>query len=293
MATHFTVEETSDSRRCGLGVLIHGLDLSKPLSEGAIGELRRIALDYPVTVLRGQQLDPAGLQEFARRFGTQQAHTAERYHHPEFRELSYVANVGRDGSADQFGHAVRASGWHSDGSFLARPYSHAMLYALEVPAQGGATLFNNMYLAYERLPEDLRRRVEGLRAVHAIGSGWDGEGSPSRNKRTESPAAFPDIARPVVRLHPETGRKALFVNAMHTSHIDGMDRQEGIELLKALVEFSTRPEFVYEHRWRIGDLVIWDERATMHRAGGGVPAGQRRVLLRTLFEGTPEFAMAA
>jgi taurine dioxygenase len=167
-----------------------------------------------------------------------------------------------------------------------------MLYALETPAQGGATLYNNMYLAYEKLSLDLRRKADATEAVHAIGSGPDGAGSPSANKRHENPDAFPDIVKPVVRTHPETGRKALFVNAMHTSHIVGMPKAQSDVLLKELVDFSTRPEFVYEHKWKVGDLVIWDERSTMHRAGGGVAAGQRRVLLRALLEGTDELAAA-
>jgi taurine dioxygenase len=292
MTRYFDIEQTPDSQRAGLGVRLHGLDLSAPLSPDTLAALRRTALEFPVTVIPGQRLDAAGLHAFAASFGRLQAHTAERYHHPDFRELSYVSNVGRDGSADAFGHAVRASGWHSDGSFLVKPYSHAMLYALETPAQGGATLFNNMYLAYEKLPQELRRRADASAAVHAIGSGWDGAGSPSANKRYENPEAFPDIVKPVVRVHPETGRKALFVNAMHTSHIVGIPKAESDALLKELVDYSTRPEFVYEHRWQVGDLVIWDERSTMHRAGGGVAAGQRRVLLRALFEGTDE-ALAA
>jgi taurine dioxygenase len=286
MNPYFELEHTSDSARTGLGVRVHGLDLSAPLAPEALALLRRTALEFPVTLIADQDLDAPGLFTFANSFGPLQVHTAERYHHPDFRELSYVANVGRDGSADQFGSAIRASGWHSDGSFLAKPYSHAMLYALETPVQGGATLFNNMILAYEKLPIELRRKADAASAVHAIGSGPDGAGSPSANKRHENPDDFPDIVKPVVRTHPETGRRALFVNAMHTSHLVGMERSESDILLKELVGFSTQPEFVYEHKWSVGDLVIWDERSTMHRAGGGVAAGQRRVLLRALFKGT-------
>jgi alpha-ketoglutarate-dependent taurine dioxygenase len=284
MSAYFEIEQTADSVRSGLGVRVHGPALSGDLPPRALEELRGICLEFPVTVVPGQELDAAALHGLARKFGRLEAHTAQRYHHPEFRELSYVANVGRDGSADQFGSTIRASGWHSDGSFLDEPFSQAMLYALEVPQKGGATFFANMYLAYENLPDDLKKRADGASAVHALGSGPDGAAAPSAKQAQEHPELYPHTVKPVVRVHPETGRKVLFVNAMHTSHVLGMGRSESDIFLRDLVDFGTQPEFVYKHEWNVGDLVIWDERSTLHRAGGGVAAGQRRVLLRALFK---------
>lgn len=284
MGTYFELEHTVDSARSGLGVRLHGLDLSGELAPQALDELRRTALEYPVMVVVGQSLDAAGLFALARSFGRLEAHTAQRYHHPEFRELSYVANVGRDGSTDQFGSTIRASGWHSDGSFLEQPFSQAMLYALEVPEKGGATFFANMYRAYDGLPAELKKRADCAFAMHALGSGPDGAAAPSAKQALEHPELYPRTVKPVVRVHPETGRRALFVNAMHTSHVLDMERSQSDMFLKELIDFSTRPEFVYRHDWQVGDLVIWDERSTLHRAGGGVAAGQRRVLLRALFK---------
>lgn len=286
----FTIVETPDSRRCGLGAVVKGLDVSQPLPGETVAALREAALAFPVLVIPGQDLSPEALVRFARSFGELQPHTAERYRHPDFPELSYISNVDRDGKVDVFGQTKRATGWHSDGSFLEVPYSFTILYGLEVPSVGGPTLFANTTLAYERLDEETRRRADGATAIHAIGSGPEGAGSPSRQKRVERPDLFPDIEKPVVRVHPETGRKALFINPMHTSHIVGEDREEADALYARLIAFCTRPEFVYEHRWNVGDLVIWDQRCTLHRAGGGVAPNERRIMLRALVRGVQQAA---
>lgn len=281
----FNLIETEESRSTGLGAVIEGLDVTQGVGGDLARSLRDAALRFPVLVIRGQHLDPEALVAFGRTFGKLQPHTAERYRHAEYPELSYVSNVDPDGTIDVYGQTKRALGWHSDGSFLRVPYSFTLLYGVEVPSKGGATLFSNSYLAYERLPEAIKAEVKDLTAVHAIGSGPDGAGSPSRNKRFEEPDKYPDIEKPLVMTHPETGRPALFINPMHTSHIVLEDRARAAQLYDYLVEFSTHPEFVYNHDWRRGDIVMWDQRCTMHRAGGGVGRNERRVLLRALVRG--------
>jgi taurine dioxygenase len=285
MRERLDVEETTHTARTEMGAIIHGLDVSSDLSTDTTRALREVALKFPVVVIPNQTLSPEGLTRFARNFGELQPHTAERYRHPEFPELSYISNVDREGKQDQYGQNQRASGWHSDGSFLARPYSFTMLYGVEVPSTGGATLFSNTYLAYERLPDDIKAEVDDAIAVHAIGSGPDGAGSPSRMKRLEQPELFPDIPKPIVSTHPETGRRSLYINPMHTSHIISENEARAKELFNYLIDFCVQEEFVYEHKWRANDIVIWDQRCTLHRAGGGVPSDERRVMLRALVKG--------
>lgn len=287
---HFELIETDESRRTGLGAIVEGLDVTQGVSHDAARSLREAALRYPVLVIPNQRLHPEGLVAFARTFGELKPHTAERYRHPEFPELSYISNVDKNGNIDEYGQTKRALGWHSDGSFLRVPYSFTMLYGMEVPSRGGPTLFSNSYLAYEHLPEDIKAEIRNITVIHAIGSGPDGAGSPSRNKRFEEPDKYPDIEKPLIMNHPETGRPALFINPMHTSHIVMEDKARAAELFDYLVEFSTRPEFVYEHNWRKGDIVIWDQRCTMHRAGGGVAKNERRVMLRALVKGLEKAA---
>jgi taurine dioxygenase len=288
---HFNLIETEESRRTGMGAVVEGLDVKHGVDRDIARSLRDAALRFPVLVIRDQRLDPEALVTFGRTFGELQPHTAERYRHETFPDLSYVSNVDRQGNTDDYGQTKRALGWHSDGSFLRVPYSFTILYGVEVPSEGGATLFSNTHLAYERLPGDVKAEVGRLTAIHAIGSGPDGAGSPSRNKRFEEPERYPDIEKPLVMMHPENGRPALFINPMHTSHIVLEDRERAEQLYNYLVRFSTQPELVYRHDWRRGDIVIWDQRCTMHRAAGGVRQGERRTLLRALVKGTDD-AMA-
>lgn len=281
---------TTESERTGMGAVLKGVDAAGPLAPATVAAIRKAALAYPVLILPGQKLTAEGLIAFARNLGDIQPHTAERYWHPEHPELSYVSNVDREGRIDTFGHERRATGWHSDGSFLGTPYSFTMLYALEVPKVGGPTLFANMTKAYRHLPPELRRRADEAVAVHALASGPDGESAPSANKRRETPDAFPEIERPVVQVHPETGEKSIFLNPTHTSHIIGDDRNAPNSLYASLITFATSPDFVYRHNWTVGDLVIWDQRCTMHRAGGGVGVNERRVMLRALIAGVQQAA---
>jgi taurine dioxygenase len=288
------VRETDESRRTGMGAVVEGLDLRADLDAETVAAIRQAALAHPVLVIPGQDLTPEQLAKFARTFGDIQLHTAVRYRHPDFPELSYVSNILPDGTVDTFGHNKRATGWHSDGSFLKPSYSFTTLYAVEAPKVGGPTLFCNTELAYERLPEDLKRRADAAIAVHALGSGPDGKSAPSYQARQDRPDLYPEVEKPVVQVHNETGRRALFLNPTHTSHIVGEDRDDPNSLYAQLVAHCIKPDFVYEHRWAQGDLVIWDQRNTMHRAGGGLGTGERRIMLRAVIRGwEPELRMAS
>jgi taurine dioxygenase len=262
---------------------VRGCDLSAPLTRQAHDALRRSILDHPVLVFRGQALTPAQLLALGEAFGRPQPHTILQYRHAEFPALSWVTNVDQDGKVDDFGAKRRAVAFHADGSFKPVPEQFTILHGMEVPSVGGPTIFADMYLAYEALSPAMQRRLDGLTAMHRRGGGPAGErinGVVATSKELQQ--KYQGASHPIVRPHPETGRKALYVNPLHTAYVENMAAAEGDALLESLHDHCARPEYHYSHQWRQGDVVMWDQRCTLHRAGGGTPAGERRVFLRTI-----------
>ncbi|MFQ5617681.1 MAG: TauD/TfdA dioxygenase family protein [Rhodospirillales bacterium] len=263
------------------GAGISGVDLSRPLADADVARIRRALLDHVVFVISGLAPEFQALLEFGRRFGHLVPHILTQYHHPETPEVSVISNVvdsGRGRTTEMPAGAF----WHSDLSYDVRPSAATLLYSVEVPETGGDTLFANMYRAYETLPEPMKRRIEGLSAIHRYG--WNG-GAAVVPPSEEQKAAHPDVVHPVVRVHPETGRKALFVNPGFTMKIAGMDEDAGRALLDELFVHARRPEFQYRHTWRAGQIVACDNRASMHCATGGYGAA-RRTLWRMIVGGT-------
>ncbi len=263
------------------GADISGVDLSRPLADADFARIRRALLDHVVIVISGPAPEFQALLEFGRRFGRLVPHVLTQYHHPETPEVSVISNVVDSGKGRTTGMPAGAF-WHSDLSYDVRPSDATLLYSVEVPETGGDTLFANMYRAYETLPKPMKRRIEGLSAVHRYG--WNG-GDAVVALTEEQSAAHPDVVHPVVRVHPETGRKALFVNPGFTMKIAGVDEDEGRALLEELFDHARRPEFQYRHAWRAGQIVACDNRAAMHCATGGYGAA-RRTLWRMIVGGT-------
>lgn len=261
------------------GAAISGVDLSRPLADADFARIRQALLDHVVIVISGVAPEFRALLDFGRRFGTLVPHVLTQYHHPETSEVSVISNVVDSGQGRTTGMPAGAF-WHSDLSYDVRPSDATLLYSVEVPATAGDTLFANMYRAYETLPEPMKRRIGGLSAVHRYG--WNG-GAAVVPLTEEQSAAHPDVVHPVVRVHPETGRKALFVNPGFTMKIAGTD--EDGALLEELFDHARRPEFHYRHTWRAGQIVACDNRATMHCATGGYGAA-RRTLWRMIVGGT-------
>ena len=261
------------------GAAISGVDLSRPLADADFARIRRALLDHVVIVISGLAPEFRALLDFGRRFGTLVPHVLTQYHHPETSEVSVISNVVDSGQGRTTGMPAGAF-WHSDLSYDVRPSDATLLYSVEVPETGGDTLFANMYRAYETLPEPTKRRIEGLSAVHRYG--WNG-GAAVVALSEEQRAAHPDAVHPMVRVHPETGRKVLFVNPGFTMKIAGTD--EDGALLEELFDHARRPEFQYRHTWRAGQIVACDNRASMHRATGGYGAA-RRTLWRMIVGGT-------
>ncbi len=268
-----------------LGAEVIGLDLSRPLSDAEFSRIHRTHLDHHVVVFREQRITPAQQVAFSRRFGPLQIHVLHQFQlagHPEILVVSNVVENGKPIGLGDAGHF-----WHSDLSYKERPSLGSLLHARELPFEGGDTLFANMHLAWDTLPAHLQRAVQGRVAEHTYLAKYEElqRRSPWRpNLSAEQIAQVRPVLQPVVRTHPETGRKALFVSEHFTTRIDGLPEDESRDLLAQLFAHSTQPEHVYRHRWQEHDLVFWDNRSLLHLAGG-TPPELRRVMYRTTIEG--------
>ena len=254
-----------------LGAEIDGLDAAA-LDDAAFATLRAVWLDHGgLMVLRDQDLSPDSQVAFARRFGPlfgeadQFQTSVHRYLLPGHPALFRVSNKVADGVAQ--GRARAGDYWHSDVSFRARPAAASLLYAIELPAAGGDTLFADMCQAYAALPEDMKARLDGLEAVHdfEVAARTSGTYDAAQLDRGDFDGRNRTV-HPVVVTHPETDRKALFVNPGFTAAIVGLAPTASAALLAELQAHATRDAFITRHKWRLGDLVIWDNRSLMHHA---------------------------
>jgi alpha-ketoglutarate-dependent taurine dioxygenase len=263
-----------------LGAEVGGVDL-RALDDGLFAAIHRAWLDYQVLLFRGQSLTDEQLVAFSRRFGELDEapvqESGQRFV-PGHPEIYVVSNVVQDGvpiGSLGAGEAV----WHTDMSYLPRPPKASVLYALEVPAQGGDTSFCSMYAAWEQLPDPLKRQSGGLRVKH---DGTYNSGGYVRQGMTPTgdPRTSPGTLHPLVYVHPETGRRALYLGRRRNAYIEGLPLDESEALLDEIWREATREELTWRHQWRVGDLVLWDNRCTMHRRDGFDPA-TRRVMHRT------------
>ncbi|WQD77298.1 TauD/TfdA family dioxygenase [Paraburkholderia kururiensis] len=272
-----------------LGAEVVGLDLSKPLGDDDFARIHRAHLEHHVLVFRDQRITPDEHVAFSRRFGPLQIHVLHQFALPGHPEVLIVSNVIENGKPIGLGDAGRF--WHSDLSYKEKPSLGSLLHAQELPSEGGDTLFANMHLAWDTLPAHLRKAVEGKRAEHTYLARYAElqARSPWRpNLTPEQIAQVKPVVHPVVRTHPETGRKALFVSEHFTTRIVDLPEDESRALLDELFAHSVRPEHLYRHRWQAHDLVFWDNRSLMHLAAG-TPDHLRRKLYRTTIEGDVPF----
>lgn len=272
-----------------VGAEIVGLDLSRPLNDADFARVHRAHLDYHVVVFRDQQITPQQQIDFSRRFGVLQIHVLKQFLLANHPEILIVSNIVENGQPLGLGDAGKY--WHSDLSYKELPSLGSMLYAQELPSEGGDTLFANMHLAWDTLPEHLRKAVEGRSAVHSYTSRYR-DGHNAQNWRPtltpEQLAQVVVVSHPIVRTHPENGRKALFVSEGFTTHIVGLPEDESQQILNELYAHSVRPEGVYRHKWAPNDMVFWDNRSLIHLAGG-TPDHLRRRLHRTTIQGDAPF----
>jgi alpha-ketoglutarate-dependent taurine dioxygenase len=266
------------------GVIAGGVDLSQPLSPAQKDRILAAFHNHHIVVFRDQTLTREQQFSFSANFGEVEPHAAGK----RYGVAHVISNLGSDGKpVDRSSSPVSNHRWHTDKAYHAVPPLLTTLYAVELPAKGGDTEFANTAMSYAALRAETKRRIAGLRVVFRWGASLvdSGTGAASR-------AAFrdrPPVAHPLVRTHPHTGAKALYLGN-HSSHIQGLPEAEGRALLDALLEHATQRQFVYRHRWRIGDLVMWDNRCLLHRALANYATGsERRVLHRTVVKGTVPF----
>ncbi len=264
-----------------LGAEVHGLDLTGPLDDAAFAAVRKALVDHLVVVVSDLPADFDALLAFGRRFGRLVPHVLTQYHHPKTPEVSIISTDPATGAGRTTAKTAGAF-WHSDLSYDANPSDATFLYSVQVPKRGGDTLFCNMVRAYETLPAATRRRIDGLEAVHRYG--YRG-GDAVVDLDDEQHRRHPDVIHPVVRVNRDSGRKALFVNPGFTIRVVGMDDGDSRALLDELFRHCLKPEHQYRHRWRPGQIVGCDNRATMHSATGGYD-GQPRTLWRMIVGGT-------
>jgi len=258
-----------------------GIDLARPLDTETLAWIEQAFAAHPVLVFPEQDLGPGELAAFGRCFGKPKLHSLVDYRHAEYPEVSWLTNVDKAGNIDWFG-VKRATDWHTDSQYEDEPPRLAILHAKEVPSSKGGTIFADMRAAYDALTDEMKRRLAGMVGLHGRHDGPAGvrlyEGDPEQR----IDRAYPEKARPAVVTHPVSGRRILFVNPLHTHGFQAMPRDEAWTLIDQLADHSTQDRFTYYHQWRVGDVLMWDEMATMHRGAGDYRPDERRVLLRTI-----------
>ena len=267
-----------------LGAEVGGVNL-RSLSDADFAAVYRAWLDHSVLLMRGQVLSDDDLIAFSRRFGELDLapiqENGRRFvdGHPEIYVVSNVVENGVAIGSLGAGEAV----WHTDMSYLEDPPKASMLYAIEVPPEGGNTGFTSMYRAYEALPEGLKRRLSGRRVKH---DGTYNSGGYVRQgvTPTDDPREAPGMYHPIVCTHPETGRKGLYLGRRRNAYVEGMALAESEALLDKVWEYATRDELTWYNKWRVGDVVLWDNRCTMHRRDP-FDAASRRIMHRTQMKG--------
>src|SRR5580765_8182555 len=274
---------------CGAEIVF---DLSGAIDDRAFRELEGLFHDNIMVFFRDQRLSEDQHIAFSRRFGELEIHIVEKYLLPGHPEILLISNVRND-AGEHIGLADAGFTWHSDTSYRRFPSRCSLLYAKEVPERDGTplgdTVFANTVAAYDALPEAMKRRLAGLQAIHRYATRRRIENSPRPKLTAAQLAETPDILHPIVRTHPSTGRKALYITAGECIGIDGMPEDEALDLIAELDAFCVRPEFCYRHRWRVGDLVMWDNASAMHLAICDYALPERRLMHRTTVIGSEPF----
>jgi taurine dioxygenase len=272
-----------------LGAEITGLDLSRTISDATFRAVEEALHDRGVIVIRDQRVTEEQHIAFSRRFGALEIHVASEYLKPGCPEILVVSNIIENGR--QIGLADAGQYWHSDLSYVANPSRCSLLYALEVPARDGKvlgeTLFASAAWAYDTLPESMRTRLNGLTAIHRYGDRYRMQQAAGGRAalNDQQLKKVPDVCHPIIRPHPVTGRKVLFVNEGFTAFIAGIPELESAAILEGLYRHITRPEALYRHNWQAGDLLIWDNCLTQHRAVRNYELPLRRRMHRTTVAG--------
>lgn len=264
------------------GAQIVGLDLSRQLDARTVIDLHNAFYRHSVLVFREQQLTPDQHLQFTSLFGELEIHVQSDYHLKGHPEIFVISNLVEDGRL--IGGVDCALTWHSDSSYMSIPSLGSMLYAVEVPPVGADTSFVCTYGPFEDLPLALRSAVAGRRATHSY-LRLQRHQFPHRPLTPQQLQRAPDVAHPVVPVHPVTGRKLLFLGGDVIAHVEGLPDDEGLSVMREILEFATRSQYVYRHRWSVGDLVFWDNRCTLHQGSRYDTVNHRRRMHRSTIAG--------
>ena len=274
--TSFSITPLTDHT----GAEVRGLDFRKPIDAETRATLNDAFVEHHVLVMREQEFSPDDFKAAVQLFGELQPHDKKEHHVPGVPDVSYVSN-------DEFVNGRRiipGETFHTDHSNHPRPPKATTLFAVDLPSSGGDTQYVNMHDAYDDLPEATKRKIDGLKAVHAYLSKYSPRplGYLSEESRQKLP---PPGVHPLVRTHPENGRKALFLNPVRMESILGMEDADALKLVEELMAHSTQKKYEYRHRWRHGDWVLWDNRSVMHQANPDYDMSERRFLYRLMLKG--------
>ena len=280
-----------------VGAEIIGVDLAQELDDATFERIRNAYCEHSIIVFRDQHLTPAQQVAFSRRFGELEIHVLKQYLLPGYPEILVISNIFENDRPIGLADAGRVAVWHTDTSYRKAPSMGSALYALEIPHNDageavGDTLFASTFLAYDTLSDAMRRQLTGLRAVHHMTKGYDGaaDAPPTRIKYDEKQRdEVPDQAHPIIRTHPITGRKCIYVNKLCVTGISGMPDSQSAPLLEQIYAHCTKPEFIYRHKWRVGDLLMWDNCSLQHLAVQDYALPQRRRMHRTTIAGSVPF----
>jgi taurine dioxygenase len=265
---------------------VTGVDITKNLDKASIGEIERALGEHGLLLFRDCDVTPEQHIAFSRHFGPLEEHVIGDFGLPGHPEVFVVSNIREGGRLK--GAVYAGQYWHSDLSYMKKPSLGSLLLCREMPEVGGDTMFANMYAVYETLSEPLRNFIGGMKAVHDYGHVYDTYFSKLKERPPLTPeqrAKTPPVEHPMVRTHPVSGRKALYVDPGFTTGIVGMPEEESRPILEFLFRHSTRPEFVYRHKWRVNDMIFWDNRCTMHYALADYDFSVRRRMHRTTLAG--------
>jgi taurine dioxygenase len=267
------------------GADVHGVDLTQPVDAALREQLNRAFVAHSVLVFRDQHLSPEQLLEAVELFGEVFPQHNTRFSLPECPLIHYISNQDFYPDGKRY---IPGEGYHTDHSNAAEPPKATVLHAVQLPDRGGDTQFVNMHRAYEDLSDTTKRRIDGLKAVHVYQSRHS-----ERKLMALSDAnreAVPDaVLHPLVRTHPESGRKSIYLNPIRIEGIVGLTENEALTLLDGLLAHAIQPQYEYRHRWRPGDLVMWDNRCLLHKANGDYDMDQTRYLYRIMLRGDAPF----
>ncbi len=261
-----------------LGAEIVGVDFSRPMDEQLFRAIYGAFLQYQVLLFGFQNLSPARQVEFARHFGEVQVHVMNQYHANGYPELYHLSNLDENGNPNGRHPDKGTLAWHTDGSWRSVTGQATIIYSEIIPETGGETHFCDMYGAYDRLSTTWKERLAKLRAVHNLDfsrTRRHGEDPMTATQRRE----VPPVDHPIIRTHPESGRRCIFLGD-HAEYILGMDYVEGRALIEEVNALVVHPDLSYEHHWKPGQMMVWDNRCVQHRATEYNPATQRRVIRR-------------